>query len=62
VTREAVLFLTHTPDAFPVGVVWDRPEDWGGGTFVITKLVRLAPTALLNGGQAACYEVRGRSV
>lgn len=54
------LFLTHTPDAFEPGATWERPEDWGGGTFTITRLVRQAPTALLNGGRTECYEVWGR--
>jgi hypothetical protein len=58
---DGVLFLTHTPEAYPVGRIWEQPEHWGGGQFVVTRLVRLAPTALLNGGLAACYEVRGRA-
>jgi hypothetical protein len=56
---DEVLFLTHTPEAYPAGWLWERPDRWGGGAFVITRQIRKAPTALLNGGSVSCWEIRG---
>ena len=49
---DALLFLTHTPHAFQPGKLHDGKN--------ITRLVRVAPTALVNGGCAPCWEVYGR--
>jgi hypothetical protein len=49
---DAPLFLTHTPHAFQPGKLHDGN--------VITRLVQVAPTALVNGGRAPCWEVYGR--
>lgn len=45
------LFLTHTPDGFPVGSVRDG--------YRITRLERVGPTALAAGGVASCWQVHG---
>ena len=45
------LFLTHTPDGFPVGSVRDG--------YRITRLERVGPTALAAGGVAPCWQVHG---
>ena len=49
---DALLFLTHTPHAYQPGKLHDGN--------VITRLVQVAPTALVNGGRAPCWEVYGR--
>lgn len=46
-----LLFLTHTPHAYQTGDLHDGN--------VITRLVRVAPTALSNGGSAPCWAVYG---
>jgi len=53
--RDATLFLTHTPWAFPISSEVERD----GRKYQITRQVRQAPTRLLNGSQAECYEIRG---
>ena len=45
------LFLTHTPHAFQVGSIRDG--------YRITSLERVAPTALVTGGVAPCWQVYG---
>ena len=45
------LFLTHTPDGFPVGSVRNG--------YRITRLERVGPTALAAGGVAPCWQVHG---
>lgn len=47
------LFLTHTPDGLPVGSVRDG--------YRITRLERVAPTALASGGVAPCWQVHGHA-
>lgn len=49
---DALLFLTHTPHAYQPGKLHEGN--------VITRLVQVAPTALVNGGRAPCWEVYGR--
>ena len=49
---DALLFLTHTPHAY-------QPNNLHDGK-IITRLVQVAPTALVNGGRAPCWEVYGR--
>lgn len=49
---DKMLFLTHTPNAFQAGNVHDGN--------VITRLVQVGPTALINGGRAPCWEVYGK--
>jgi len=47
-----LLFLTHTPHAYQPGKLHDGN--------VITRLVQVGPTALVDGGRAPCWEVYGR--
>ena len=49
---DVLLFLTHPPHAYRRGKLHDGS--------VITRLVQVAPTALVNGGRAPCWEVYGR--
>jgi len=48
---DVLLFLTHTPNAYHPGTVH--------GENVITRLVQVAPTSLINGGLAPCWGVYG---
>ena len=52
-TRHAAMkmFLTHTPDGFPVGRVVNG--------YRVTSLERLVPTELITGGVAPCWQVYG---
>lgn len=49
---DVLLFMTHTPHAYQPGKLHDGN--------IITRLVQVAPTALVNGGRAPCWEVYGR--
>lgn len=49
--HDVPLFLTHMPDGFPVGSMHEGHR--------ITRLVRQAPTALLAGCVAPCWQVYG---
>lgn len=51
---DAPLFLTHTPDGFPPGTLYNGK--------VITRLVQVAPTTLMDDTLAPCWEVYGRSI
>ena len=55
--KEKFLFLTHTPGD------WCKPgtvQEVEGHKFVVTRWERQIPTALICGGSAPCYEIRGK--
>ena len=52
--RDELLFLTHTPHAYQLGTVRDG--------LVVTRIVQVAPTALVTGGAAPCWEVYGTTI
>lgn len=49
--RQKELFVTHTPEFYPVGMIKDG--------YRITEIRRTTNTALLNGGSAPCFKVLG---
>ena len=49
---DQLMFFTHTPQAYQPGEVHNGN--------VITRIVQVAPTALVDGGRAPCWEVYGR--
>jgi hypothetical protein len=49
---DQLMFRTYTPQAYQPGKVNDG--------YVITRLVQIGATALVDGGRAPCWEVYGR--
>lgn len=49
---DTLLFLTHTPHAYKPGQMHDGN--------IITRLVQVSPTGLVNGGLAPCWGVYGK--
>jgi hypothetical protein len=49
---DQLMFLTHTPQAYQPGKVHNGN--------VVTRLVQVAPTALVDGGLAPCWKVYGK--
>lgn len=57
--RARELFLTHTPEAYPVGT---EAADSNGRRYRVVRHVEQAPTRLLDGSTRRCWSVRGVKV
>ena len=49
---DKMIFMTHNPQAYHPGNVHEAT--------IITRIVQVEPTALVNGGRAPCWYVYGR--
>lgn len=59
VQPEVELFMTHTPhETFKEGRRYVRD----GVEYEMTRLEKLVPTSLVNGGVASCWSIKGKKV
>lgn len=59
--RDQVICETHSPGPWcEPGQLWKAMTGDDKRTYRITRIREVGPTALLAGGSAPCWEVRGR--